>query len=228
MTKNSSISPHSVIDDDCVIGENVTIEEFVSVINGSIIGDNCTLRSGCKIGAPSFNFSGSKDERIRKPDFGKVVIKNNTEIGYNTVVQQGVEHDTVIGEHSVVNNLCNIGHDVTIGNYATIGFGSRISGHTKVGDSVYIGPGVTVMNRVRIGSNTQLGIGCLVLHDVNDGEIVAGRPAIPVDEFRQERAALKNLLQLEQSNRVISTKKRRWSKVASRWITSVRQKYFTW
>ena len=147
---NLKVGKYVVIDDECEIGENVTIEDFVVVNKGTIIGDNCCIHAGAKIGTPAFNLTGEKGKRKRSKQKGVTVLENGVDIGCNTVIQRGVEGNTVVGAHTFINSLCNIGHDVHIGRSCNIGLSVEISGYAEIGESTYISPGVTVLNRVRM------------------------------------------------------------------------------
>lgn len=211
--KNLNIGQYVVIEEDCQLGDNVTIEEFVVLKTGTIIGHNCHIHAGAKIGAPAFDFKSSTGPRKRTHQKGLIIIGNNVDIGFNTVIQRGVEGNTIIGENTYINNLCNIGHDVQIGKGCTIGLGTRMSGYTEIGEAARIAPGVTIMNRVKIGRDAFVGIGSLVLHDVGNGAKVTGRPAIELAKHKAERKALKKVLGLDPNTQAIATKKRLWQRI---------------
>ncbi len=206
--ENLKIGQYVVIEENCKIGKNVTIEDFAVLKKGTIIGDGCTIHAGAKVGVEAFTLQTRKDKRSRGAQKGVTVLKNNVDVGYNAVVQRGVDRDTVIGPHTFINNLCNIGHDIRIGERCVVGLGTRISGHTEIGADTIISPGVTILNRVKIGSNVRIGIGSLVLHDVPDKTTMVGRPAIELDKYKQERSAFKEFMGLTWKTEPIATRKR--------------------
>ena len=208
--ENLRLGQYVVIEDDCKIGNNVTIEDFVVIKRGTIIGDDCYIHAGAKIGSPTFTLEVKNGRRVRSDQKGVTVLEAGVDIGYNTVIQRGIERNTVIGENSFINNLCNIGHDVLVGKNCTIGLGARMSGHSELGARVSISPGVTILNRVKIGQNAFVGIGSLVLHDISDHTKVTGRPAVQLDLYKQERKALKEILNINLKTAPIATKKGRW------------------
>ena len=210
--KKLRMGKYVVIEDGCEIGDYVTIEDFVVLKSGTIVGDDCFIHAGAKIGVPTFNLKFEKGKRRRTNQKGVTVLEDGVDIGYNTVIQRGVERNTVIGENTFINNLCNIGHDVQIGMNCTIGLGVRISGHTEIGTKTSVSPGVTILNRVKIGQNAFVGIGSLVLHDISDHTRVVGRPAVQLDVYKSERKALKEILNLDLRTSPIATRKGRWSR----------------
>lgn len=225
--KNLKLGKYVIVEEGCEIGNNVTIEDFVVLKSGTVIGDDVYIHAGAKIGTPTFdfkpNFTVKKGRRKRSEQSGVTVLENGVDIGYNTVIQRGVERNTVIGENTFINNLCNIGHDVKIGKGCSIGLGVSMSGHTEIGPDTRISPGVTILNRVTIGRSAFVGIGSLVLHDISDHTRVVGRPAIQIDEYKSERKAIKEILNLNLRTPPIATRKKRWSRrirKAIYWIRS--------
>ena len=220
--ENLRIGKYVVIEKDCEIGNNVTIEDFVVLKNGTIVGDDCTIHAGAKIGTPTFTLTSEKGKRKRIGPKGVAILEKGVDIGYNTDIQRGLERNTVIGENTFINNLCNIGHDVQIGRDCTIGLGTRMSGFTEIGEKTSIAPGVTILNRVKIGRNVFVGIGSLVLHDISDHTKVVGRPAVELNIYKHEKNALKKLLNLKGNTSPIATRKGRWSRRIRRVIYWIR------
>jgi UDP-3-O-[3-hydroxymyristoyl] glucosamine N-acyltransferase len=221
---NLTIGQFVVIEEGCEIGNNVTIEDFVVLKSGTIVGDECCIHAGAKIGTPTFTLSREKGKRQRIPSKGVTILEKGVDIGYNTVIQRGIERDTIIGENTFVNNLCNIGHDVQIGKECIIGLGVRMSGYTEIGTKGHIAPGVTILNRVKIGRNAFVGIGSLVLHDIADHTKVVGRPAIELNRYKYEKKALKSILGMDSKTAPIATRKGRWSRRFRRILYSIRPK----
>jgi UDP-3-O-[3-hydroxymyristoyl] glucosamine N-acyltransferase len=210
--KNVKLGKYVVIEEGCQIGDNAIIDDFVVLKSNTIIGDNCCIHAGAKIGVPVFDFTLQNRRKVRPSQKGITIIQAGADIGYNTIIQRGVERDTVIGADTFINNLCNIGHDIHIGKGCIVGLGTRVSGHSEIGDHCTIAPGVTIMNRVKIGENVFVGIGSLVLHDIQSHSRVVGRPAVELDVYKAERQALKQILNIDHSTAPISTRKRMWSR----------------
>jgi UDP-3-O-[3-hydroxymyristoyl] glucosamine N-acyltransferase LpxD len=210
--ENLQLGKYVTIEKGCQIGNNVIVEDFVVLKSDTIIGDDCCIHAGAKIGTAPFSFEEKKGIRKRKHHTGITVIMQGVDIGFNTVIQRGVEGNTVIGAFTFINNLCNIGHDVQIGDGCTIGMGASMSGYTEIGSQTYISPGVTILNRVKIGNNSMVGIGSLVLHSIGDDTTVTGRPAVDLGIYKAERKALKRLLNVSQKTSPIATKKGMWAR----------------
>jgi len=228
--KNVILGKYVVIEEGCNIGDNAIIEDFVVLKSNTVIGNNCCVRSGAKIGVPAFDpvfdFTLQNGRKKRGRQKGITIIQKGADIGCNTVIQRGVERDTVIGGDTFVNNLCNIGHDVCIGEGCIVGLGTGISGHAEIGDNCTIAPGVTILNRVKIGENVFVGIGSLVLHDIQSHSRVVGRPAVELDVYKRDRQAMKQSLSTNRSSDPISTRKGMWSRKIRKFFYVLRANLF--
>lgn len=113
----------------------------------------------------------------RFPHIGGVSIGEGVEIGSNTCIDRGAIGDTVIGDHTKIDNLVHIAHNVRIGQRCQIVAGAVIGGSAVIGDDVFIGIGAHVRNKVRIGNGATIGQGANVVCDVPPGETWIGNPA---------------------------------------------------
>ncbi|KAL8235522.1 hypothetical protein R6Q59_016603 [Mikania micrantha] len=85
----------------------------------------------------------------------KAHLGNPVEIGANTCIDRGSWGDTVIGDHSKINNLLfnfkfQIGHNVVIGKCCMLYGQVGIAGFVTMGDYVSLGGRVGVRDHVTI------------------------------------------------------------------------------
>ncbi len=86
-----------------------------------------------------------------------------------------------IGAHAILNSGAIVEHDCGIGENAHIGPGAALGGDVIVGADTLIGLGARVIPGVRIGAGCVVGAGAVVVRDVEDGQLVTGVPAQPMD-----------------------------------------------
>ncbi|CAH9139567.1 unnamed protein product [Cuscuta epithymum] len=127
--KSSSIDPSAVIEIGAIVHSESVLAENVHVGSGSIIGpsvtvgqstrigygvaltnctvgDFCLLHSGVCVGQDGFGFFvDEQGNMVKKPQNLKVRIGNHVEIGANSCIDKGSWRDTVIGDHSKIDNL---------------------------------------------------------------------------------------------------------------------------
>ena len=139
------IGDAAIVGDGCYIEENTYIGPSVeigantkihhsSTVTHSIIGSDCILHSGVRIGQDGFGFAPSSSGITKVPQLGIVIIGNNVEIGANTCIDRGAIEDTCIGDYTKIDNLVQIGHNVSIGRYCIIVSQTGIAGSSTIGD----------------------------------------------------------------------------------------------
>ena len=135
--KGSIIGSHTVIEQGVQIGENCRIGSHVS-LSCAILGNRITLYPGVRIGQDGFGFAISEHGFLSVPQIGKVILKDDVEIGSNSTIDRGSVRDTVIGEGSRIDNLVQIGHNVQMGKCCIVVAQAGISGSTRLEDFVTI------------------------------------------------------------------------------------------
>lgn len=169
----------NISDYNVKIGKNVIIEDFVTIYENVEIGDNCIIRSGVKLGIQDYNYFNDNGSLIHLPHYGKLIIKNNVEVGFNSVVGKALYpgDTTLIDEGSKLANCCAVGHDCKIGKNVMIYAGSMVAGFVDIGDNTHITLNSTIKNGIKIGKNVQVNMGSVVIYDIPDNQTVFGNPA---------------------------------------------------
>ncbi len=120
--------------------------------------------------------------RFRNVIHSGAIISCNSEVllgeGIQVMAGAVVNVGAVIGENSIINTRASIDHDCQIGKHVHIAPGTTLSGNVKVGEGSHIGVGTTIIQGVAVGSKTIIGAGSLVLHDIDDGVLAYGVPAV--------------------------------------------------
>jgi UDP-3-O-[3-hydroxymyristoyl] glucosamine N-acyltransferase len=161
-----------------ILGNNVQIQSNVIIHDDVIIGDGVIVKCGAVLGAEGTGYvEDNNGNLIKFPRLGKLIIKNNVDIGSNTVIDKGALSDTVIGLGTKISALCQISHNVVIGSNCIITSNVTISGSVILGDNVWVSPNACFKGHQHIGSNSIIGLGAVVLKDVPSGETWAGNPA---------------------------------------------------
>lgn len=179
--KNTTIGENSYIEPNVVIGHNVVIGNNAVIMAGAIIkhsfiGDNFVCNENAVIGANGFTMADG-DEKIRIPSLGRVVIKDNVEIGTNDNISRGSAGDTFIDNNVKIDALVHIGHDVVVKSNAEIVAGSVVGGYTEIGQGAFLGINSSVRNRKVIGDNVLVGMGAVVTKSFEDKCTIVGNPA---------------------------------------------------
>ena len=132
------------------IGEGTRVWQFVVVLSGAKIGQDCNICSHC-------------------------IIENDVVIGNRVTVKSGVQ----LWDGIRLGNDVHIGPNVTFTNdkYPKSRNSSFLCLETWVDDGASIGGGSTILPGIHIGAGATVGAGSVVTKDVPPGVTVVGNPA---------------------------------------------------
>jgi len=179
---NTYVGSNSVIEHNVIIGESCVIGSQ-TVIRNSLIGNNVVIQDGSKVGLKGFGFIPLKEKNLRFPHIGKVIIKDNSEIGANCTIDRGSINDTIIGKNTFLDNQVHVAHNTVIGNNCMIAGQVGFAGSSIVGNNVSIGGQAGVSGHLKIGNHVKIGGGSGVIKDVKEGDVIMGYPAVPLKDF---------------------------------------------
>ncbi|WP_298252753.1 UDP-3-O-(3-hydroxymyristoyl)glucosamine N-acyltransferase [Bradyrhizobium sp.] len=182
---NAVIGPDVTIGRDCRIGTGCSITH-------TLIGDRVTVHPGCRIGQDGFGYTEDAAQQ-KIPQTGRVIIQNDVEIGAGTTIDRGGIRDTVVGEASKIDNLCQIGHNCQIGRYCIIVAQCGLSGSVTLEDFAVLGGSVGLAPHVTIGRGGRVAARSGVMHNVPPGETWGGYPARPRMQWMRQETALARL-----------------------------------
>ncbi len=179
------ICPNAVIGPGVQIGRNGFIGAGTS-IHCALLGDHVTLLAGARIGEAGFGVTPGPSGLEDAPHFGRVILQDHVTIGANTCIDRGVFADTIVGERTKIDNLCQIAHNVVLGRSVIVAAFGGISGSVRIGDGSMLGGQVGIADHVKVGAGVSLAGAAGVLRDVPDGETWGGTPAKPLRQWMRE------------------------------------------
>ncbi len=194
------IAGTAVIHPRVKIGNNVTIEDYCIIgapFRGqkdeeTVIGDNAVIRSHTVIYAGNRlgnNFQTGNKANIRELNS----IGDNVSIGSLAVVEHHVviednvriHSQAFIPEFSVLRKHAWIGPNVVLTNAKyprSLNVKQELAG-VVVEEHAKIGANATILPGVRIGARALVGAGSIVTKDVPDNKVVAGNPAVVINDI---------------------------------------------
>ncbi|MGH6763145.1 MAG: UDP-3-O-(3-hydroxymyristoyl)glucosamine N-acyltransferase [Phyllobacterium sp.] len=186
------ISANVVIGPGCQIGRDVYIGPGVSVQH-SYIGNRVSIHPGVRLGQDGFGYVMGDRGLEKMPQLGRVIIQDDVELGANSTIDRGALADTVIGEGTKIDNMCQIGHNVRIGRHCVLAAHCGLSGSVTIGDMTMLGGFVGIADHVTVGQRVQIAAMSGVMNDIPDGERWGGSPAQPVKQWFRQVAAVRIL-----------------------------------
>ncbi len=153
----------STIDDYIVEKDDIFICSYVNPVERERSVETISGRGGVFISIihPSANISR------------KVILGEGVFIGAFTTLSV----NTIIGNHVMIQDHCNVGHDSSIDDYSHLYVGNIICGKNKLGKKVTLYTGCTIYPIAKIGDNSIVGAGSVVMRNVKEGTTVIGNPA---------------------------------------------------
>ncbi len=183
------VRPNSVIGPGVQIGRHCSIGASVSLYC-ALVGDHVTLLSGARIGETGFGVTPGPQGLEDAPHYGRVILQDHVTVGANSCIDRGVFGDTIVGERTKIDNLCQIAHNVVLGRSVIVAAFGGISGSVKVGDGSMLGGRVGIADHVTLGEGVSLAASAGLFRDVGPGETWGGTPAKPIRQWMREVAWL--------------------------------------
>ncbi len=186
---NCRIENGAYIGRSCKIGNNcrIGVNAYVSYC---IMGNDCYIYSGARIGCDGFGFNTTEGHHVRIEQLGRVIIGNDVEIGANTCVDRGALDDTIIGDGCRVDNLVQIAHNDKLGRGCIVVSQTGIAGSCTFGDYVVCGGQTGFADHLNVGSGAQIAAQSGVMRDVEPKAVLLGTPAVPFKDFMRQVAFL--------------------------------------
>lgn len=197
--KDTVIMPNVFIGNNVKLGDNCLIHPNATIYDNCIIGDNVIIHSNAVIGGDAFYYQKRAGAYVKMHTCGRVVIKDNVEIGGCSTINKGVSGDTTIGAGTKIDSHVHVGHDTQVGKNCLF------AAHVGISGAVIIEDDVTLWGQVGIPSGVVIGAGAVVLaqsgvtKSLEGNKIYFGSPAGDNREKLRELAMLRKLPKIIES-----------------------------
>ena len=192
------LQPNVFVGNNVKIGKNCLIHSNVSLYDNTVIGDNVIIHAGTVLGGDAFYYKNRPEGFDKLLSGGRVVIKDNVEIGANCTIDKGVTGDTTIGKGTKLDNLIQIGHDTVIGEKCLIASQVGIAGAVVIEDEVTVWGQVGMRSGIIVKKGGVLMGQAGITKSTKENTIYTGNPA------QESRAKLKELALLRQLPKLIA------------------------
>ncbi len=183
----------TAVGDDCHIGRGTTLHPNVTLYPRVRLGRDVIIHSGTVIGADGFGYVFDGSRQVKIAQTGRVEIGDEVEIGANCCVDRATFGATVIERHVKLDNLVHVGHNCRIGENTIIVGCVGVSGSVQIGRNCVIAGQAGFADHVKVGDGAKIYARAAVFKDVPPGGKVSG---IPAQDHRRElkiQAAMRRL-----------------------------------
>jgi UDP-3-O-[3-hydroxymyristoyl] glucosamine N-acyltransferase len=187
------IQPGAFIGNHVKTGKNCIIHANVSIYDHCIIGNNVIIHSGTVIGSDAFYFQKRKDCTVKFESCGRVIIKDNVEIGANCTIDKGVSGDTIIDEYTKFDNHIQIGHDTYVGKRCLFASAVLVAGVTTIEDDVILWGQVVVNKDLTVGKGAVVLATAGIDKSIEGNKVYYGAPAEEARKKWRELALIRKL-----------------------------------
>ena len=176
------------VGEGCRIGARTHIYPQVTLREGTVVGCDCIIHCGVRLGGDGYGFTTEMVGGIPKiekiPQLGIVEIGDGVEIGSNTTIDRARIGRTYIGPMTKIDNLVQIGHNVKVKGYSGLIAQSGVAGSTEIGMGCLIWAQAGISGHIKIADGVQVGPQAGVPKSL-DGSVpyVLGSPAESKRDF---------------------------------------------
>jgi len=189
--KNTIVQPNVFIGNNVKIGKNCIIHPNVTIYDNSIIGDHVTIHANTVIGSDAFYYKNRSEGFDKLISCGRVVLKNNVDLGASCTIDRGVTGDTTIGKGTKIDNQVHVGHDTIIGEKCLIASQTGIAGCVVIEDEV------TIWGQVGTNSGITIGKGAVILGQTGVTKSVVGGKSYFGTPISESRKKLKEMAEIK-------------------------------
>ncbi|WP_235296847.1 acyl-ACP--UDP-N-acetylglucosamine O-acyltransferase [Portibacter marinus] len=173
MSTLNYIHPKAKVGNNVQIEQFVTVQDNVEIGDGSWIGPNVTLFSGTRIGKNCRVFPGAvigaipQDLKFDGED-SIVEIGDNVTIREFCTLNRGTKanYKTKISDNCLLMAYVHVAHDCVIGHNCILANGVNLAGHIEIGDYAIISALSAAHQFVKIGKHSMITGGSLIRKDV--------------------------------------------------------------
>ena len=204
--RNAVIHPHVTIYPGATIGDDFVCHSGSAIREQITIGNRVTILNGAVIGADGFGFIQQGETLVKVPQVGTVIIEDDVEIGANAAIDRATMGATIIRRGVKLDNLVHIGHNCEVGEYSRFAAQAGIAGSTRIGRWCQFGGQTGCADHATIGDRVMVVAQSGIPHDVPDGSVIGGTPAMDIRAWRRLSALQPRLPEMMRRIRALEAK----------------------
>jgi UDP-3-O-[3-hydroxymyristoyl] glucosamine N-acyltransferase len=199
--EHAVLLPHVVIYRNARIGSNFFAHAHSVVREDCVLGDNVILQNGAVVGSDGFGFARDGDHWEKITQSGPAVLESDVEVQANACIDRASVGETRIARGAKIDNLAQVGHGSAVGEHTLLCAQVGLAGSTVVGKNVIIAGQAGVAGHCNVGDNVVITAQSGTHGDIPAGSMVSGSPAFEHKQWLRAVNAFAKLPELAKAVR---------------------------
>jgi UDP-3-O-[3-hydroxymyristoyl] glucosamine N-acyltransferase len=202
--EHAALLPHVVVYRNARIGNNFFAHAHSIVREDCVLGDNVILQNGAVVGSDGFGFARDGDHWEKITQSGPAVLESEVEVQANACIDRASVGETRIGRGVKIDNLAQVGHGSAVGEHTLLCAQVGLAGSTVVGKNVIIAGQAGVAGHCNVGDNVVITAQSGTHGDIPAGSMVSGSPAFDHKQWLRAVNAFAKLPELAKAVRKLT------------------------
>ncbi len=191
--EHAVLYPFSYVGADAHVGEGSVLYPSSTVMERCKIGARCILHAGAVIGGDGFGFAPTKDDLLKIPQMGTVILEDEVEVGASSTIDRATYGATTLCHGVKVDSQVQVGHNATVGAYTMLCAQVGIAGSAKIGSRCIAAGQSGVGHGISIGDGTILGPKAGAVQSIIEPGEYMGMPPIAAKQWMKLQFSLKKV-----------------------------------
>jgi len=175
---SAQIHATAVVDPRAEIGPGCKIEEFAVIRAGVRLAAGVHVGPHSVIGSEGFQITQRDGRQYHIRHVGGVEVGEDVHIHSHVCVDRAIWGQTVVAEHSHLDNLVHVAHNCFVGRNCRLAAGVILAGSVRIGDECSLGIGALVRDGLTIGAGCAIPMGAVIVKSVAEKEVLMPVPAL--------------------------------------------------
>lgn len=177
----------------CVIGEHSVLYPNCVLMEGTELGKRVVIHAGSVLGGDGFGFVPTKEENVKVPQLGRVVIEDDVEMGALCTVDRATYDETRVRSGTKFDSQVHVGHNVEIGENSLVAAQVAFGGCAKVGKRFITAGQSAVGAAVTVGDHVTFAPRTGAIQNIDEAGEYMGLPTSKLEDWKKQQLALKKL-----------------------------------
>lgn len=195
--KNTVVYSGVHLGQNCKVGEDCVLYANAILMDETVLGNHVIIHGGAVLGGDGFGFVPTRDDNVKVPQLGNVVVEDQVEIGPLCTIDRATFDRTIIRKGSKFDSQVHVGHNADIGELSLVCAQVAFGGCAKVGKRFIAAGQSAIGQAVTLPDNVTFGPKAGAMQDETESGEYLGTPLSKKGDWIRQKMALKKLPKLQ-------------------------------